>query len=148
MERKTKILLGLATIGVVAFALWRNYGVKATNSVILGSPLGSSNDTSNEQKELIQKIKDTGTPKEGDILLTSFGKNKFSNGVWTKYAEVWGDFADDKNKPKCPQGFKYVKYPLIKGFKEHLKDAQGGKCVENSVDVVIPSDIPKSPPFT
>ena len=65
MERKTKILLGLATIGVVAFALWRNYGVKATNSVILGSPLGSSNDTSNEQKELIQKIKDTGTPKEG-----------------------------------------------------------------------------------
>jgi hypothetical protein len=73
----------------VAFALWRNYGVKATGGIVLDSALGSEKDTSNEQKELIEKIKLTGTPKEGDKIQTSFGKNIFFNGVWTKYAEIW-----------------------------------------------------------
>lgn len=137
MQKQTKILLGLAAAGVVAFALWRNFGVKATGGVVLDSALGTSNDTSNEQKELIEKIKTLGTPKEGDTIQTSFGKNKFSNGVWTKYAEVWQGFADDKTHPVCPQGYKYVYFPLIKGFKEHLADANGGKCVENSVNITI-----------
>lgn len=139
MQKNTKILLGLAAVGVVAFALFRNFGVKATGAVVLNSPLGKSNDTSNEQKELIEKIKNIGTPKEGDIVQTSFGKNKFSNGVWTKYAEVWQGFAYDKDHPLCPKGYKYVYYPLIKGFKEHKSDKNGGKCVENSVNITIPN---------
>jgi hypothetical protein len=37
----------------------------------------------------------------------------------------------------CPDGFKYVEYPMIKGFREHLSDSAGGKCVENSVDIPV-----------
>lgn len=37
----------------------------------------------------------------------------------------------------CPQGYKYVEYPIIKGFREHLRDGSGGKCVENSVYVAV-----------
>jgi hypothetical protein len=37
----------------------------------------------------------------------------------------------------CPNGMKYVEFPIIKGFKEHISDTQGGKCVENSVDIAI-----------
>jgi hypothetical protein len=37
----------------------------------------------------------------------------------------------------CPDGFKYVEYPMIKGFREHLSDDMGGKCVENSVDIAV-----------
>jgi hypothetical protein len=139
MEKQTKILLGLAAAGVVAFALWRNYGVKPTNGVILNTALGNSNDTTNEQKELIKKIQEAGIPKEGDTIETSFGKNKFSNGVWTKYAEVWQGFSDDKD-PYCPQGWKYVEYPIIKGLAEHPSNKYGGKCVENSLnDVFTPN---------
>jgi len=136
MGKQTKILIGLAAAGVVAFALWRNFGVKSTGSIVLNSPLGTTNDTSNEQKELIEKIKNVGNPKEGDTIITSFGKNKFSNGVWTKYAEVWQGFANEQ-KNKCPNGYRYVKYPLIKGFKEHMSDIYGGKCVENDVNITI-----------
>ena len=146
MGKQTKILLGLAAAGVVAFALWRNFGVKATNSVVLNSALGNSNDNTNEQKELIQKIQQSGMPKEGDIIITSFGKNKFSNGVWTKYAEVWQGFADDKDHSNCPQGWKYVKFPLIKGLTEHPTNKNGGKCVENNLyDIIIPNKLAPKP---
>ena len=137
MDKNTKILLGLATAGVVAFALWRNYKVKPTYGIVLDTPLGTPKDTSNEQKELIEKINNMPLIKEGDIIETSFGKNIFKNGVWTKYAEVWQGFSDDKNRPTCPNGYKYVKYPLIKGFKEHSADKYGGKCVENNVDIAV-----------
>ena len=33
----------------------------------------------------------------------------------------------------CPQGYKYVEFPIIKGFKENQSDSAGGKCVENKV---------------
>lgn len=145
MEKSTKIILGLAAASVVAFALWRNFGVKATGGVVLNSALGTSNDTSNEQKELIEKINTIETPKEGDLIQTSFGKNRFANGVWTKYAEVWQGFADDKNHPVCPKGYKYVYFPLIKGFKEHSTDSKGGKCVENSVDITISNPFAPKP---
>ena len=157
MEKQTKILLGLAAAGVVAFALWRNFGVKAKNGIILDSPFGdTTTDTSNEQKELIQdiqsKYKIGGRPSDGDTLDTSFGKYKFvltkagngmwivDEGYWTKYAEVWQGFADDKDHPICPQGWKYVKFPLIKGLAEHPTDKNGGKCVENSLyDIFTPN---------
>jgi hypothetical protein len=140
MEKQTKILIGLAAAGVVAFALWRNYKVKPTNGIVLDTPLGTDKDTSNEQKELIQKINNMEVIKDGDIIQTSFGKNIFKNGVWTKYAEVWQGFADDKTHPICPPGYKYVYFPLIKGFKEHLPDKNGGKCVENSLDITVEDD--------
>ena len=140
MEKQTKILLGLAAASIVAFALWRNYKVKPTGCIVLNSPLGTPNDTSNEQKELIKKIDNLQVIKEGDIIETSFGKNIFKNGVWTKYAEVWQGFADDKTHPVCPPGYKYVYFPLIKGFREHLADKNGGKCVENSLNITIEDD--------
>jgi hypothetical protein len=37
----------------------------------------------------------------------------------------------------CPDGFKYVEYPMIKGFREHLSDSAGGKCVEDNVDIAV-----------
>ena len=43
-------------------------------------------------------------------------------------------------KKSCPEGFKYVQYPIIKGFKEHKADSRGGKCVENSVDIAVEDD--------
>lgn len=152
MEKNTKILLGLAAAGVVAFALWRNFGVKATNSVVLNTPFGDSHiENSNEQKELMKDIRDKyaigGKPSEGDTILTSFGKNKFSNGVWTKYAEVWQGFADDKDHPTCPQGWKYVKFPLIKGLSEHPTGKNGGKCVENNLYNIFTPNINSPKPI-
>jgi hypothetical protein len=154
MERNTKILLGVGVVGLVGYALWRNYGVKPKDVVILSSGFGNpSTDTSNEQKELIKSIQSTykigGRPSDGDKLDTSFGKYKFvltkagngmwiaNEGYWTKYAEVWQGFADDKNQSICPKGFKYVRFPIIHGFQEHTTDSRGGKCVENDVNVTI-----------
>jgi hypothetical protein len=42
----------------------------------------------NEQKELVNKIKGT-NPKEGEELKTSFGYYKLSNGNWIKTKEIW-----------------------------------------------------------
>jgi hypothetical protein len=94
MERNTKILLGLAAAGVVAYLVLK--------------------------------------PKKSNLI----GKQKFSSpnimGVPIRIKNNFG--GPDKT---CPNGMKYVEFPIIKGFKEHLSDAQGGKCVENSVDISI-----------
>lgn len=93
MEKNTKIAIGLGVAALIGFTLWRNYGVKAKDSIILSSYDGdSSKETTNEQKELIQKIAQS---KNAQTLETSFGKYKFvttdksGNGYWTKYAEIW-----------------------------------------------------------
>ena len=63
------------------------------------------------------------------------GKQKFSSpnimGVPVRVKNFGGP---DKS---CPEGYKYVEYPIIKGFREHLSDNMGGKCVENSVDIAV-----------
>ena len=81
MTNKNKILL--VTIGLVGFTFWRNYGVKAKGAVIL-----DAENKTNEQKELVNKIKNT-NPKEGDELKTSFGYYKLSNRNWIKTKEIW-----------------------------------------------------------
>jgi len=82
LSNKNKILI-LAIIGVLGFTLWRNYGVKAKGAIIL-----DADNKTNEQKELVNKIKQT-NPKEGDELKTSFGYYKLSNGNWIKTKEIW-----------------------------------------------------------
>ena len=81
MSNKNKILL--LAIVVLGFTFWRNYGVKAKGAVIL-----DAGNKTNEQKELVNKIKNT-NPKEGDELKTSFGYYKLSNGNWIKTKEIW-----------------------------------------------------------
>jgi hypothetical protein len=102
MENNTKIAIGLGVAALVGFTLWRNYGVKPKDVVILNSYTGnSSTETTNEQKELIQKIsQSTEMPK---TLQTSFGKYKFidKDGYWTKYAEVWENFANAAGSNSC-----------------------------------------------
>jgi hypothetical protein len=115
MEKQTKILIGVGVAGLVGYALWRNYGVKPKDVVILSSGFGNpSTDTSNEQKELIKSIQSRykigGRPSNGDKLDTSFGKYNFvltkagngmwigDEGYWTKYAEVWENFTASKEK--------------------------------------------------
>lgn len=80
MKNKTIIL---SVIGLLGFTFWRNYGVKAKGESIL-----DSENKTNEQKELVNKIKST-NPKEGDELKTSFGYYKLSNGSWIKTKEIW-----------------------------------------------------------
>lgn len=85
-------LLWSIVLGIVSFTLWRNYGVKAKNDIIIDSPFGKDTDKTNEQKELIQKIHNLYTkkiPNQGDSIKTSFGFYRFTNGVWIKYAEIW-----------------------------------------------------------
>ena len=82
MSNKNKILI-LAIISVLGFTFWRNYGVKAKGAVIL-----DEKNKTNEQKELVNKIKNT-NPNEGDELKTSFGYYKLSNGNWIKTKEIW-----------------------------------------------------------
>jgi hypothetical protein len=93
MENKTKIAIGLAAAGVVAYLVLK--------------------------------------PKKSNLI----GKQKFSNpnimGVPIRIKNFGGP---DK---ACPQGYKYVEYPIIKGFKEHLSDSMGGKCIENSVNITM-----------
>lgn len=78
-------------IAIVGFTLWRNYGVLPKRAVILDTALGSDKDTTNEQKELKNKIKATNKqPVEGDVLSTSFGFYRFnSSGNWIKFKEIW-----------------------------------------------------------
>jgi hypothetical protein len=78
---KNKILL--LAIVVLGFTFWRNYGVKAKGTVIL-----DAENKTNEQKELVNKIKNTNS-KEGDELKTSFGYYKLSSGNWIKTKEIW-----------------------------------------------------------
>ena len=91
MEKQTKILLGLAAAGVVAYLVLK--------------------------------------PKKSNLI----GKQKFSSpnimGVPVRVENFGGPNAG------CPEGYKYVEYPIIKGFKEHMSDSKGGKCVENSIDI-------------
>ncbi len=54
MESQTKILILVAIAGLIAFTLWRNYGVLAKGSIIFDSAFGKDKDNTNEQKELIQ----------------------------------------------------------------------------------------------
>jgi hypothetical protein len=82
LSNKNKILI-LAIISVLGFTFWRNYGVKAKGAVIL-----DEKNKTNEQKELVNKIKNT-NPNEGDELKTSFGYYKLSNGNWIKTKEIW-----------------------------------------------------------
>ena len=93
MENNTKILLGVAAAGVVAYLVLK--------------------------------------PKKSNLI----GKQKFSSpnivGVPVRVENFGGP---DKY---CPEGFKYVEYPIIKGFKEHKSDSLGGKCVENSIDIAV-----------
>jgi CobQ-like glutamine amidotransferase family enzyme len=79
---KNKILI-LAIIGVLGFTFWRNYGVKAKGAIIL-----DAENKTNEQKELVNKIKST-NPKQGDELKTSFGYYKLIDGNWVKTKEIW-----------------------------------------------------------
>jgi hypothetical protein len=79
---KNKIIL-LGIIGLIGFAFWRNYGVKAKGAIIL-----DTENKTNEQKELVNKIKET-NPKESDEVKTSFGYYKLSNGNWIKTKEIW-----------------------------------------------------------
>ena len=81
MSNKNKILL--VVIGILGFTFWRNYGVKAKGAIIL-----DTGNKTNEQKELLNKIKYT-NPKEGDELKTSFGYYKLSNENWIKTKEIW-----------------------------------------------------------
>lgn len=78
-----KKILSLFVIALLGFTFWRNYGVKAKGDIIL-----DAENNTNEQKELLNKIKET-NPKEGDELKTSFGYYKLSNGNWIKTKEIW-----------------------------------------------------------
>ncbi len=66
-------------------------------------------------------------PKKSNLI----GKQKFSSpnimGVPVRVENFGGP-----NKT-CPNGMKYVEFPIIKGFKEQNSDSLGGKCVENRV---------------
>ena len=109
MENNTKIAIGLGVAALVGFALWRNYGVKPKNVVILNTYSGdSSKETSNEKKELIEKIKQTrlANIRDPNTIETSFGKYIFKQdpnggGYWTKYAEVWENFANAAGSNSC-----------------------------------------------
>jgi hypothetical protein len=94
MGKQTKILLGLAAAGIVAYLVLK--------------------------------------PKKSNLI----GKQKFSNpnimGVPIRIKNNFG--GPDKT---CPDGYKYVEYPIIKGFREHLSDSAGGKCIENSVNIAV-----------
>lgn len=103
MEKNTKIAIGLGVAALVGFTLWRNYGVKPKDAVILKSYKGdSSTETTNEQKELIEKIAGV---SGATTLETSFGKYKFietsNGGYWTKYAEIWENFANAAGSKSC-----------------------------------------------
>jgi hypothetical protein len=120
MENNTKIAIGVVA-ALIGFALWRNYGVKPKGDVILDSAWGNSTAINNtkEQKELIEKIQAAHTDftrvKDGETLTTSYGKYKFImtkapteaghyydiEGYWTKYAEVWENFANAAGSNSC-----------------------------------------------
>lgn len=80
MGKKAAIVLFL---GLVAFTLWRNYGVIAK-----GEQVDLTNPKTNEEKELFEKVKDM-QPKQGDEVLTSFGYYQYKGKDWTKVKEVW-----------------------------------------------------------
>jgi hypothetical protein len=44
-------LLWSAIIGIITFTLWRNYGVKAKNDIIIDTAFGKDTDRTNEQKD-------------------------------------------------------------------------------------------------
>lgn len=80
MSKKAAIVLFL---GLITFTLWRNYGVVAK-----GDKVDLADAKTNEQKELLEKVKDM-QPKQGDEVLTSFGYYQFQNKNWVKVKEVW-----------------------------------------------------------
>jgi len=80
MAKKLSILLFL---GLVTFTLWRNYGVVAK-----GDKVDLADATTNEQKELLEKVKEL-QPKEGDEVQTSFGYYQYKTKDWVKVREIW-----------------------------------------------------------
>jgi hypothetical protein len=70
-------------LGLVAFSIWRNYGVVAK-----GDKVDLTNPKTNEEKQLYDKVKDM-QPKEGDEVLTSFGYYQYKSKDWIKVKEVW-----------------------------------------------------------
>ena len=80
MSKKIAIIL---FVGLVTFTLWRNYGVIAK-----GDKLDLTDVKTNEQKELLEKVKDM-QPKEGDEVKTSFGYYQYRSKDWIKVKEVW-----------------------------------------------------------
>lgn len=80
MGKKVAIVLFL---GLITFTLWRNYGVVAK-----GDKVDLTDAKTNEQKELLEKVKDM-QPKQGDEVLTSFGYYQYQNKNWVKVKEVW-----------------------------------------------------------
>jgi len=80
VSKKIAIIL---FVGLVAFVLWRNYGVIAK-----GEAIDLTNVKTNEQKELFDKVKNMSF-KEGDTVRTSFGYYQYQNRNWIKTREVW-----------------------------------------------------------
>ena len=73
----------LVLLGIISFALWRNYGVIAKGDFL---PLDDIK--TNEQKELFEKIKSSNY-KNQDIVRTSFGYYQYLDNGWKKIKEVW-----------------------------------------------------------
>lgn len=80
MSKKIAIIL---FVGLVAFVLWRNYGVIAK-----GEAVDLTDIKTNEQKELFNIVKNL-SAKEGDTVKTSFGYYQYQNKNWVKTKEVW-----------------------------------------------------------
>ena len=80
MGKKAAIVLFLA---LVTFTLWRNYGVVAK-----GDKVDLTNPKTNEEKELLEKVKEL-QPKQGDEVLTSFGYYQYKTKDWVKVREIW-----------------------------------------------------------
>ena len=81
MENKTVIFF---ILGIVAFTLWRNYGVIAK-----GEKLPLDNPTTNEEKELYEMVKTHVQIIDGQTLSTSFGVYEYRSGNWVKIKEIW-----------------------------------------------------------
>jgi len=80
VSKKIAIIL---FVGLVAFVLWRNYGVIAK-----GEAVDLTDIKTNEQKELFNIVKNL-SAKEGDTVKTSFGYYQYQNKNWVKTKEVW-----------------------------------------------------------
>jgi len=123
MEKQTKILLGLAAAGVVAYLVFKPKGQPKYATGLLIDP--------ERYNSLPTLCSDGSIQKQEDCPnITKFSSPNIE-GVPVRVENFGGP---DKS---CPDGFKYVEYPIIKGFREHLSDSMGGKCVENSVDIAV-----------
>jgi len=121
MERNTKILIGLAAAGVVAYLVLKPKAQPKYATGLLIDP---------ERYNSLPTLCGDGTiRKQEDCPITKSFSSPNIEGVPVRVENFGGP------QMSCPEGFKYVEYPIIKGFKEHMQDSKGGKCVENSVDI-------------